>query len=258
MDGCVATRSPAGSHVKKSRVVRVADVNMPAGNGRALHLRVATEAKIGIALDEHFLVDGAVGIVADDAAFTQRVVLEDKRPRLVSMALGAALVLPCHGQTAGGFHNVHAVRVVTLDAVHAAFQDWMVLGKMELSLEIQVTLKTGRRVFARIDDDPFAAAQASRGDMPAAGTVTGFASALSRHRRIFSMNPRMRAGRKPPHNVRVTICTRLVADEMRAGDFQRRNDLGRCRGARNDQQRGRGRNPERHRHRQAPVHLSER
>jgi hypothetical protein len=135
------------------------------------------------------------------------------------------------------------VRVVALDAVHAAFQDWMVLGKMELSLEIQVALKTSRRVFARIDDESFAAAQASRGDMLAAGTVTGFASALAGHRRTFRMNPRVRAGRKPSHNVRMTIRARLVADEMRAGDFQRRNHLGRGRGTRNDQQRGRGRNP---------------
>jgi hypothetical protein len=131
MDGSVATRSPAGAHVEEGRVIGVADVNVAAGNGRALHLGVAAQAKIGVAFDEHFLVDGAVRIVAGDTTFAQRVVLEDKWPCLVPVALGATLILPRHGQSAGGFHDVHAMRVVALDAVHVAFQDRMVLGKMK-------------------------------------------------------------------------------------------------------------------------------
>jgi hypothetical protein len=171
VDGGVAARGPACAHLEEGRVVRVANVNVASGNRRALHLRVAAEAKIGITFDEHFLVNGAVRTVAGDATFTQRVVLEDKWPCLISMALGAILIPPRHGQPAGRFHDVHSMRVVALDAVHAAFQDRVVLGKMELSLYLHVALKTSSRVVAGIDDESFAAAQAGRGDMFAAGTV---------------------------------------------------------------------------------------
>jgi hypothetical protein len=255
MDGCVTTRRPAGSHAEKGGVIGIADINVAAGDRQALHLGVAAQAKIGIAFDEHLLVDGAVRTVADDTAFAQRVVLKNKGPCLIPMALGATLVLPRHGQPAGRFHDVHAVRVVALDAVHASFQNRMVLGKMELSLDVQVALKTSRRILAWIDNEAFAAAQASRGDMFAAGTVAGFAPALAGHRPILSMNPRVRTGRKPSHNVAMTIRAGLVADEMRAGDFQRRDNFGRSRRARNDQQCGQGRNPEGHRDRQFSVHL---
>ena len=37
---------PAGSHLQKRREVRVANVNVPSRNIRALHLRVAAQAKI--------------------------------------------------------------------------------------------------------------------------------------------------------------------------------------------------------------------
>jgi hypothetical protein len=238
MDGCVATRGPAGPHAEKGRMIYVADVNVAAGNKRALHLGVAAETQIGIACHQHFLIDGAVRIVADHASFTQRVVPEDKRPRLIPMALGATLILPRHGQPAGWFHDVQPVRVVALDAVHAAFQDLVVLGKMELSLNVQMALKTSRRVTARIDDESFAAAQAGRGHVFAAGPVTGFASALAGHRRVLSMYPCVRAGWESSHNVRVTIHARLVPDEMSARDLRRRHDPGRERGTRDDQQCG--------------------
>ena len=78
-------------------MVCVADVNMSAGNRRALRLRVAAKTKIRVTLDQHFLVHGAVRIVANDAAFPHRVVLEDKRTNLIAVALGATLVLPGHG-----------------------------------------------------------------------------------------------------------------------------------------------------------------
>jgi hypothetical protein len=223
--------------VKKGRVIGVADVKVAAGNGRPLRLGVAAKAKIGITFDEHFLVDRAVRAVADDATFPQRIVLEDKWPSLVSMALGATLIPPRHGQAAGGFHDVRAVRVVALDAVHAAFNDRVMLGQVELSLHIQVALKTSRRVVARINNEFFRAAQARRGDMFAAGAVTGFAPALTGHRRRLGMNPRVRAGGKSSHNFRMTIHARLVADKMRARNFQGRHDFGSGRGTGNEQKR---------------------
>jgi hypothetical protein len=105
-------------------------------------LGVAAEAKIGITFDDHFEVDGAMRTVASDAAFAQCVVREDKRPSLISMARGATLILPRHGQAAGGFHHVHPVRIVALDAIHPAFNNRVVLRKVELGLYVQVALKT--------------------------------------------------------------------------------------------------------------------
>ena len=237
MDGRVAARGPASAHVKKGRVIGVAYVNVATGNGWSLHLGVAAKAKIGIAFDEHFLVDGAVRTVADDATFPQRIVLKDKRPGQVSMAWGATMLPPGHGQPAGRFHDVRAVRVVALDAVHAAFEDRVALRKVELPLNIQVALKTRRGILARIDDEFFGAAQARRGDVFAAGAVTGFAPALTGHRRRLGMNPRVRAGGKSSHNFRMTIHARLVADKMRARNFQGRHDFGSGRGTGNEQKR---------------------
>jgi hypothetical protein len=199
---------------------------------------MAAEAKIGITGDEHFQVDRAMRTVAGGATLTQRVVLEDKWPGLVSMAWGATLIAPRHGQPAGGFHDVRAVRVVALDAVHAAFPDRVVLGEVELSLHVQVALKTSGRILAGIDDESLAAAQAGRGDVFAGGAVAGFAPALAGDGRILRMNCRVRAGWKSSHKVGVAIRAGLVAHEAGTGDFQRRHDLGRGRGAREDQQRG--------------------
>ena len=48
MDCGMAAGGPAGPHLKKSSVVRVADVNVAGGNIRALDLRVATQAKVRV------------------------------------------------------------------------------------------------------------------------------------------------------------------------------------------------------------------
>jgi hypothetical protein len=175
-----------------------------------------------------------------DAAFTKRVMAKDKRPRLIAMTLRATLVLPRHRQSASRFHDIHPMRIMALDAIHAAFQDWMMLGKMKLPLHIQVALKTGGWIFARIDDESFTAAQTRRRNMTAARTVTGFTPALPGHRRILRMEPRVRAGRKSPHNVRVTIGAGFVADIMRPGNFQRRRHLRGGRGTGTDEQRHQG------------------
>jgi len=208
-------------------MVCVADVNVPAWNRRALGLRMAAKAKIGIALHEHFLVYRPVRIVTSDATFPERVVLEDKRTDLVAVALRATLILPGHRQSPRWFHDVQAMRIVALHTIHAAFQYGMMLGKMKLRLEIQVTLEAGLRFLAGIDDKFFRAAQAGRGDVFAAGSVTRLAPALALHRRILGMKPRVRAGREPPHDFRMTIREGFVADEMRSGDFQWRDHFGR-------------------------------
>ena len=214
---------PTGSHLQKRGVIRVADINTPARNVGTLDLRVTTQAEVRVALDEHFLVDGAVRSVANRATFAQRLMLKNKRARLLAMACRATFVLPGHGQTASRLEYIPAVRVVAGHATHVTFDHRMMLRQVEFGLNVQVTLKTGRRVVAWIDDEFYVAAGF---DVFAAGTVAGFASGLAGQRRTFKMNPRMGAGGKFPDDFRVTIQAGLVADVMRAGNFQGHRHFG--------------------------------
>ena len=73
MHGGVAGRCPTGAAADEGAVIHFADEQLPA----LLHLRMATQAKIGIGLDEHLVVDGAVRLMTRSASFTQSFMLED-------------------------------------------------------------------------------------------------------------------------------------------------------------------------------------
>jgi len=147
----MTTGSPASAESQAGGVIPPADEDAP-GSRRPRHLGMATETQICIWRNEHFGVDGTVGIVADRAAFAQGRVFINERPGLFPMALGTCFVQPRHGQSACRFHNVHAVRIVALDTVHFPFQHRMMLGKVKFGLHLQMTLETRLRVLARIDD----------------------------------------------------------------------------------------------------------
>ena len=215
MNRRVAAGSPARSDLQLFRMIRVADVNGLAG---CLDLCVAAHAKIRITVDEHFLVDRTVRSMTGDAAFAHRLVFKNKRARLVAMALGAAFIMPRHGQPARRFENIAAMGIVALPAIHVAFDDRVMLGQIKFRVDVEMTLKTGRRILARVDDEPDAAAGL---DVFAARPVTGFAAGLADHRRIVRMNPRVRAGGKLSDDVLVAIGAGLIADIVRAGNFQR-------------------------------------
>ena len=159
--------------------------------------------------------------MAGRAAFAHRVVLEDKRPRLVAMALRAAFVLTRHGESVRRFENVAAVRVVAIHATHVALDDGMMLRQIKFRVDVEMTLKTGRRVFAWIDDELRGAAGF---DVFAAGTVAGFAAGFGHHRGIIKMNARVRTRGKFPDEIGVAIRAGFIAGEMRARDFQRHDD----------------------------------
>ena len=209
-------------------MVRVPDVNVPAGNTRALDLCVTAQAQIGVARGEHFFIDRAVRIMTGGAAFAQRLMFEDERSGLLAMALRATFVLPGHGQSAGWFEDVAAMRVVAGPTTHAAFNDRVMLGQIEFRLNVEMALKAGGRVVAGIDDEFGAAAG---GDVLAAGAVTGFTAGFAGQGRPFKMDPRVRAGGEFPDDFRVAIHAGMVADVMCAGDCQRRHDHSRCGGA---------------------------
>ncbi len=105
----------------------------------------------------------------------------------------------------------------------------MVLGQIELHVRLQVALKAGRGILARIHDE-FASSTAGF-DMFAAGPMTGLATRLANELGAFHVHARMRAGRKHARNVGVAIIARSIAHISCAGDFRRRDYRSRERGA---------------------------
>ena len=144
------------------------------------------------------------------------------------MALGAGLILLRHGQPPGRFENVAAMRVVALHTIHVPLNHRMMCGQLEFRLSLKMATKARVRIFAGIDDE-FAASAAGL-DVSAAGTVTGFTTHFAGHGRVGKSNSCVRAGFKFSRDVGVAIVADLVANVMRAGDFQRRDgDSGRRR-----------------------------
>ena len=163
-------------------------------------------------------------VVTRGATFAQRLVFKDEWSRLLAMTLRATFILPGHRQSADGFEDVAAVRIMALDTTHVSFDDRVMLRQVEFRLNVEMTLKAGGRVLAGVDDEFGAAAGL---DMFAAGAMAGFATGFTGHGCIFKMDPRVRTHGKFPDDIRVTIRTGFVADEMRAGDFERHGRHGR-------------------------------
>ncbi len=218
MNRRMAAGSPASSGLQLQRVIHPADENVPAGNRRALDLRVTAQTEIRVAHHEHFLVDRTMRIMTNDAAFAHRRVFKDKRARLVAMTLRAAFILPRHGQAARRFECVAAMRIMALHATHVAFDDRMMLRQIKFRVDVKMALKTGRRVVARVDDE-FSAATGL--DVFAARTVARLAAGLAGHCSIAGVNSRVRTGGKFTDDVLMAIRAGLVADVMCAGNLQR-------------------------------------
>lgn len=199
----VAPRAPASAPLQQQCVADFADVNLTGRHPGALNLGMTSKAKVRVALDQEFAIDGAVRAVTHRAAFAHRLVLEDKRSRLIPVALSATFVQPCHGHAARGFVNVSPMRIMALNAIHASFHHGVPLRQVELSLSAKMTLKTCGRVFAWIKDEfpPPAAAL----NMFAARPVARFAPALTESTAIFKVNPRVGAARKYTRDLRVAV-----------------------------------------------------
>jgi hypothetical protein len=108
-------------------------------------------------------------LVARRAAFAQSFVLKDETAGLLAMATRALFVQSRHGQAARRFHDIAAMRIVALHAVHLPFANGMMLGQVEVSVNFEMTCEARLRIPARVDDE---FASATRGDVFAAGTVT--------------------------------------------------------------------------------------
>jgi len=112
--GFVATGRPARAATEELGVIASADENLADGR---LMLKVALEAESGIPLGEKFLVNRAVGLVADKAAFARCLVLVNKRPALLRVATVTGLVI-AHERSATCDNRVALVRVVAITARH--------------------------------------------------------------------------------------------------------------------------------------------
>lgn len=225
----MATGAPTRSLPEQRGMLHLANVNLTSGDTRTLRLGMAAQTQTGIVRHEHLPVDGTVGQMANHAAFAQGFVLEDERPRLFTVALGAGLIVPRHGKSASGFENVRAMRVMALHAIHPAFNDRMVLRQTEFSVRFEVAIETSSRVSAGIDDE--LAAPAARGNVFAAGAMTRFASALTGHGRARDVYPRVRTCPKGADVIGMTLEARRVSDIICTRDFRRGKNRARNRGA---------------------------
>jgi hypothetical protein len=175
VNGAVTTCTPAGTAAQEGRVGNVTDVDL---SGGGVHLGVALEAKIIVPLNEHLVRNRTVRLMTDRAAFPESFVFVDDWPGLFAMTLSAAFVQPCHSRCGAraktsavrGLENVGSMGIVALHAIHALFENGMMVRKFELRMRLDVTIETGLRLPAGIDDE-FSAPAPGLG-MQAAGAMT--------------------------------------------------------------------------------------
>lgn len=176
-------------------MLHITDVK-PHRSGRNPRLGMAPEAEVRVADSEQLRVDRTMRVVTSRATFAQGWMFKDEWPGLLPVALSAGFVLPRHSQASRWFHDVRAVRVMALDAIHLAFGYRMMLRKMELCVHVQVALVTSRRILTWIHDE-LVAARASDRDMLARRPVAGFAAILlAGCLAVLEPHPRMRTRRK--------------------------------------------------------------
>jgi len=93
VNGFVTTSRPARALAEKRGVIAIANDD---DAGSCLSLEMTFEAEISVALCQHFLVRGAVWIMACDASFTDCFMLENKRTPLGDVALHACVAFRGH------------------------------------------------------------------------------------------------------------------------------------------------------------------
>lgn len=108
--------------------------------------------------------------------------LKDKRTTLRSVTLQTGFIRAqkCHASAfdrllqagAAAFDRTSLMRIVAIGAAHFTFHDRMTVRQLELGAHFEVTLKTGIRRAARVDDG---ASRTAALDVEAARPVTRFA-----------------------------------------------------------------------------------
>jgi hypothetical protein len=188
MDGFVAACDPAGTVLETSAVVFTASQDLGiTGGGRAL--KVALEAEICVAGDQHLGVYRAVRVMAGCAPFTHCIVNEYKGTFLRRMALGAGFVLGLESRAALALDGIAFMRVMTVTASDLARHYWMAVGKAELTALVQMALEAGLWILGRIDNRTLAAASLH------VGASSSVASLAPLCRALYSIDCKLGMGR---------------------------------------------------------------
>jgi hypothetical protein len=226
MDRGVTTGAPAGTERKVVCMVDLADENPPTGPG---DLSVTLEAEIIVRLNQHLCVDGTVRAVTNDAPLAHGFMLKDKRPGLITMTFSTGLVESRQSEATGRFHDVNTMRVMALNTIHLAFNDRVMLRQREFRVRREMTLKTGGRILAGVQDKP--AFATTHLHVFAARTVARFASTWSDSCARRELHARVSAGGKDSNIVGVTLKTCLVANVISARNGGAHHDRSGCCGA---------------------------
>ena len=177
MNGRVTTRAPACAKSQLVRMIHSSDQNAVGTRECSWLLSVAFETEIVVPFDQHPGVDRAVWIVANGATFTQRLMLEDIRPRLLAVALGAAFIQPAHFRSARWVHNIETMRIVALHTIHVPFDYGMTMRQIKFRMRLLVTAEARARIFAGINNE--FTQPSSTFDVLAARTMTRFAARIT-------------------------------------------------------------------------------
>jgi len=216
----MAPRGPTSPAFNEISVRDFSDHEISRIDRRSLILQMTLQTKIIVPLHQKLPIDRPVWIVTHDASVSQRFMFEDKRTALLPMTLRATLIQPRHRQPGRRLQNFMAVRIVTLHAIHPSFRHRMMLRQVKFRVHIQMALETNCRVLSGINNE--SASPSANSHMLARRAMTRFAAGHLRKLDIVFIESPMRARRKDPHNIRMTISARRVPHEMCARNFRRR------------------------------------
>jgi hypothetical protein len=222
----MAARRPARAALDEGRVIASADHQLTRSR---LLLIVALQTQRLVARLEHLVVHRAVRVVAGDAAFTQRLVLEDKRTALRVMTFQARLIGAREfGSTTD--NRIPFMRLMAVTARHLPERVGMRQGKF--AALVQVTLETRLGMLGGIDDRPRLAARLR---VNAAGTVTRFAADVLH---VLAGRHQLRVSRivKPAGDRLMALGAIAGADKFRPRDLRRHDDRAVHHHAGNEQQ----------------------
>lgn len=220
MHSRVTARRPAGCPVDERAVRCVTEDDVAS---RGLHLRVAFDAEVCVALVEELLREGAVRRVAGDATFAQSLMAEDVRLALLAVTVGTRLVQAREREAALGLVDVEAVCVVALAAVEFAFEDLMMMRQAKFRVRLDVAGKASLRSLARVHNELVPPLPTGL-DMLTTRSVARLASGLSCKARTVGVEAPVCARSKGAGVVRMAVGARLIADECRAFDLRRSGD----------------------------------
>ncbi len=222
----MATGGPTRSHRKKRAVIDFTNQNL---SRVKLHLGMASQAKLRVSLNEHFVVDGSVRLMARCASVLHPFVDKHKGARLFAMALRTLLVLPSEAESPGLFKDVSPMRIMAVDAVDLSFEYGVVLRKAKLCMLLLMAIQAGLRVSAGVvDKDRFAT---TRLYVLATRSVARFTTAYFVIVCFFLEESRVNAAGKLSRDFCVAVLTFLVAHIVSTLDLGRYDHRTRYRGA---------------------------